>query len=105
MEVKEVDEAYSSKTSPLTDIFKVRKTKNTKLCLGKRKRNISRDFISGKIFHADLVGALNILRIGAKLLRLNFYQNLKVFFVKLCNPKRFKLIEFFCKVSPGPYNG
>jgi putative transposase len=100
MEVKEVDEVYSSKTSPLVDIFKVRRTKNTKLCLGERKSNIFRDLISGKIFHADLVGALNILRIGAKLLRLNFYQNLKVFFVKLCNPKRFRLIEFFYKVSP-----
>jgi len=100
MEVKEVDEAYSSKTSPLADIFEVRKTKNSKLCLGERKKNIFRDFISGKIFHADLVGALNILRIGAKLLKLSFYGDLKVFFVKLCNPRRFKLVEFFYKVSP-----
>jgi len=100
MEVKEVDEAYTSKTSPLADIFKVRKTKNAKLCLGKRKRNIFRDFVSGKIFHSDLVGALNILRIGAKLLRLRFYESLKVLFVKLCNPRRFKLMEFFYKIFP-----
>jgi len=65
MEVVEVDEAYTSKTSPFADIFKVRKTKNTNLCLGERKRNRFRDFISGKVFHADLVGALNILRVGA----------------------------------------
>jgi IS605 OrfB family transposase len=65
MAVIEVDEAYTSKTSPFADIFKVRKTKNSKLCLGERKRNLFRDFISGKLFHADLVGALNILRVGA----------------------------------------
>jgi len=99
MEVVEVDEAYTSKTSPFADIFKVRKTQNTKLCLGERKRNLFRDFISGKLFHADLVGALNILRVGAKLLRLGFYGSLKVLFVKLANPRRFKLIEFFYKVS------
>jgi len=100
MDVKEVDEAYTSKTSPFADIFKVRKTKNSKLCLGERKRNTFRDFISGKIFHSDLVGALNILRVGEYLLRLSFYNNLKVLFVKLCNPKRFKLMEFFYEVSP-----
>jgi len=100
IEVKEVDEAYTSKTSPFVDIFKVRKTKNTKLCLGERKRNLFRDFISGKLFHADLVGALNILRGEAMLLKLSFYENLKVLFVKLCNPRRFKLMEFFYKVSP-----
>ncbi len=105
MEVKEEDEAYTSKTSPFADIFKVRKTKNTKLCLGKRKRNLFRDFISGKLFHADLVGALNILRIGAKLLKLGFYENLKVLFVKLANPKRFKLMEFFYKVSSESLKG
>jgi len=100
MEIKEVDEAYTSKTSPFADIFKVRKTKNSKLCLGERKRNTFRDFISGKIFHSDLVGALNILRVGESLLRLKFFENLKVLFVKLCNPRRFKLMEFFYKVSP-----
>ena len=100
MEVKEVDEAYTSKTSPFADIFKVRKTKNAKLCLGERKRNIFRNFVSGKVFHSDLVGTLNILRVGAKLLRLSFYENLKVVFIKLCNPKKFKLMEFFYKVSP-----
>ncbi|RTZ70539.1 MAG: hypothetical protein DSZ30_00605, partial [Aquificaceae bacterium] len=68
--------------------------------LGERKGNIFRDFVSGKIFHSDLVGALNILRVGAKLLRLSFYGDLKVLFVKLCNPRRFKLMEFFYKVSP-----
>ena len=100
IEVKEEDEAYTSKTSPFADIFKVQKTKNSKYCFGKRKRNLFRDFISGKLFHADLVGALNILRVGAKLLKLGFYENLKVLFVKLANPRRFKLKEFFYEVSP-----
>jgi len=100
IEVKEVDEAYTSKTSPFADIFKVRKTKNTNLCLAERKRNLFRDFISGKLFHADLVGALNILRVGAKLLKLSFYENLKDLFVKLANPRKFKLMEFFYEVSP-----
>jgi IS605 OrfB family transposase len=104
MEVVEIDEAYTSKTSPFTDIFKVRKTKNANLCLGERKRNLFRDFISGKVFHADLVGALNILRVGAKLLRLEFYEDLKVLFVKLANPRRFKLMEFFYEVFREPLN-
>jgi IS605 OrfB family transposase len=95
MKVEEKDEAYTSKTSPFADIFKVRKTKNAKLCLGERKGNLFRDFISGKLFHADLVGALNILRVGAKLLKLGFYECLKVLFAKLANPRRFKLTEFF----------
>ncbi len=40
------------------------------------------------------------LRVGAKLLKLNFYDNLKVLLVKLCNPVKLKLIDFFYKVSP-----
>jgi len=100
IEIKEVDEAYTSKTSPFADIFKVRKSKNAKLCLGKRKRNIFRNFVSDKVFHSDLVGALNILRVGESLLRLKFFENLKVLFVKLCNPRKFKLMEFFYEVSP-----
>ncbi len=62
--------------------------------------NVFRDKVLSKVFHADLVGALNILRVGAKLLRLGFYENLKVLFIKLCNPVRLKLVEFIYKVSP-----
>ena len=124
MEVLEVDEAYTSKTSPFADVIKNQKLKEKAKRLikekgeegfkkakelfreikrnlfGRREGNLFRDFISGKVFHADLVGALNILRVGAKLLRLGFCWNLKVLFMKLCNPKRFKLIEFFYKVNP-----
>ena len=142
MEAKEIDETYTSKTSPFADVLKNQKfgkrlkkeieklwklkrqegadehkitevkqrikklSKEIKGNLfGKREGNIFRDFIAGKIFHSDLVGALNILRVGAKLLRLGFYENLKVLFVKLCNPRRFKLMEFFYKVSPKSLKG
>ncbi|WP_304091644.1 hypothetical protein [Hydrogenobacter thermophilus] len=96
----EVDESYTSKTSPFADIFKVRETKYKTLCQGERKENLFKDKVLNKVFHADLVGALNIMRVGAKLLKLGFYENLKSFFVKLCNPVRLKLIELLYKVSP-----
>jgi len=133
----DVDEAYTSQTSPFADIRKIqelgikkKKLKEKlkeekkkgikrgigrelkelekeidKLRKGKREGNVFRDFISGKVFHSDLVGALNILRVGAKLLKLGFYENLKVLFVKLANPRRFKLMEFFYEVSPESLKG
>jgi len=100
MEVMEVDESYTSKTSPFVNIFKVREKKDKELCKGERKGNVFKDKVMNKVFHADLVGALNILRVGAKLLKLGFYENLKVLFIKLCNPRRFKLMDFFYEVSP-----
>jgi IS605 OrfB family transposase len=100
MEVIEVDESYTSKASPFAAIFEVRETKDKNLCRGQRKGNIFKDFVKNKIFHADLVGALNILRVGAKLLKLDCDNNLKVLFTKLCNPIKLKLIDFLYKVSP-----
>jgi IS605 OrfB family transposase len=100
MEVREIDESWTSKTSPFANIFEVRETKNKNLCKGERQGNTFKDKVLNKIFHADLVGALNILRVGAKLLKLSFYDNLKVLFVKLCNPVKLKLMDFFYKVSP-----
>jgi len=85
MEVVEVDESYTSKTSPFVDIFKVGDTKDFN---GKREGNLFKDFGTEKVFHVDLVGALNIMRKGAKLLKLNIYNNLKLMFKKLCNPFR-----------------
>ncbi len=99
IQVIEVDESYTSKTSPLANIFEVRKRKDKGLCKGEKKGNLFKDKVLSKVFHADLVGALNILRVGAKLLRLRSYEDLKLFFIKLCNPKRFKLMEFFYEVS------
>jgi len=96
MEVVEVDESYTSKTSPFADVNEVEKTKDFK---GERKGNLFKDKVLNKVFHADLVGALNVLRKGAKLLRLGFYENLKILFIKLCNPVRLKLMELFFKVT------
>ena len=100
MEVVEVDESWTSKTSPFADIIKVQETKNKTLCSGRRERNLFKDGISNKVFHADLVGALNIIRSGAKLLKLRFYDNLKVVFLKLCNPLKLKLVDLIYKVFP-----
>ena len=100
MEVVEVDESYTSKTSPFVDVREVQKKRDKSLCKGERKGNLFKDKVLNKVFHADLVGALNILRLGAKLLRLGFYENLKVLFIKLCNPVRLKLMDLFFKVTP-----
>lgn len=130
MEVAEIDESYTSKTSPFADIRKVQRLGREKRELIKgieqvkegreeleeklreleseikelrqesRKGNLFKDKVLGKVFHADLVGALNILRVGAKLLKLDFYEDLKVLFVKLCNPVRLKLMDLFFKVTP-----
>ena len=129
--IDDVDESYTSKTSPFGDIKKVQRLGKRKKELieelvkeekeerkkeieeklkevekeikkvrkGERKGNLFKDKVMNKVFHADLVGALNILRVGAKLPKLGFYEDLKTFFVKLCNPKRFKLYDFFFKVS------
>ena len=82
------------------DVREVQKKRDKNLCMGERKGNLFRDKVLKKVFHADLVGALNILRVGAKLLRLGFYENLKELFIKLCNPVRLKLMELFFKVTP-----
>ncbi len=100
MEVVEVDESYTSKTSPFADIFKVKETREKTLCRGERKGNTFKDNVLNKVFHADLLGTLNIMRVGAKLLKLGFYENTKILFVKLCNPLKLKLMDFFYKVSP-----
>jgi len=97
MQVVEVDESYTSRTSPFVDINNIEKTKDFK---GERIGNIFKDKILNKIFHADLVGAFNILRRGAKLPKLKFYENIKILFIKLCNPIRIKLMDLFFKVIP-----
>lgn len=99
IEVVEVDESYTSKTSPFANVMEIQRTKNKELCYGERMGNLFKDKVLNKVFHADLVGALNIMRVGAKLLRLSFYENLKILFIKLCNPLRLKLIDLFYKVS------
>jgi len=120
IKVEEIDEAFTSKTSPLVDIIKVREVGreyleakekgNREVLKGllkelrklqgavRKYRGLLRDKVLNKFFNADLVGAYNILRVGESSLRL--IENLKLLVIKLCNPIKFKLIEFFYKVSP-----
>ncbi len=128
--IDDLDESYTSKTSPFADIRRVQRLGRKKKKLreelerieggneelekkinqleselkfareGSRSGNVFKDKVLGKVFHADLVGALNILRVGAKLLKLEFYEDLKTVFIKLCNPVRFKLMDLFFKVTP-----
>ncbi len=55
MQVIEVDESYTSKTSPFVDIFEVRKKKDKELCRGERKGNLFKDKVMNKVFHVDLL--------------------------------------------------
>jgi len=124
IEIEETDEAFTSKTSPLADIFEVRevgkeylKAKEeeneslikelliklkelTQAVRGyKECRGLLKDKVLNKIFNADLVGAYNIIREGENSLRL--IEDLKLLFIKLCNPVKFKLVDFLYKVSSG----
>ncbi|WP_456395683.1 RNA-guided endonuclease InsQ/TnpB family protein [Desulfurobacterium sp.] len=58
---------------------------------------VLKDKVLDKIFNADCVGAYNIIRVGENSPRL--IEDLKLLFVKLCNPIRFKLTDFLYKVS------
>jgi len=120
IEVVEKEEAFTSKTSPLADIFEVRKTAEKYLKAKKREdkellkklsiklkeltqaerkyRGLIKDKILNKLFNADLVGAYNIARVGENSPRL--IKSLKLLFIKLCNPVKYKLIDFLYKVSP-----
>ncbi|GAB6183116.1 transposase family protein [Thermodesulfovibrio hydrogeniphilus] len=68
-------------------------------CAGSRmKRGLYKDRELGKVFNADLNGAFNILRVGAKLHKLRL--TLKQLFVKLCNPLKLRLYDFIFKSKP-----
>jgi len=103
VEVVEVDERYTSKASPISDdVVKVqnRRVNGKEVQFsGKRvSRGLYKDLKLSKVFNADLVGALNILKVGAKLRRLLF--DMKTLFVKLCNPVKFKLFDLIYKCNP-----
>jgi len=61
-------------------------------------RGLYKDLKLNKVFNADLVGAMNILKVGAKLRRLLL--DFKTLFVKLCNPIRFRLWDWIYKSNP-----
>jgi IS605 OrfB family transposase len=103
IQVIEVDERYTSKASPISDDVVEIQTKKVNgkevQFLGKRvSRGLYKDLKLNKVFNADLVGAMNILKVGAKLRRLLF--DMKTLFVKLCNPIKFKLFDLIYKSNP-----
>jgi IS605 OrfB family transposase len=103
IQVVEVNERYTSKASPLSDdvvsIQSKKKNGEEVQFLGKRvNRGLYKDLKLNKVFNADLVGALNILKVGAKLHRLFF--DLKTLFVKLCNPVQFKMFDLIYRCKP-----
>jgi putative transposase len=98
-----VDEMYTSKALPVSDDvveIQVKKVNGEEVQFsGKRvSRGLYKDLVLGKVFNADLVGAMNILKVGAKLRRILF--DLKTLMVKLCNPIRFKLFDLIYKSNP-----
>jgi IS605 OrfB family transposase len=103
VEVVEVNERYTSKASPISDdvvsIQSKKKNGEEIQFSGKRvSRGLYKDLKLNKVFNADLVGAMNILKVGAKLRRLLF--DMKTLFVKLCNPVKFKLFDLIYKCNP-----
>jgi len=103
IQVVEVDERYTSKASPISDdvveIQNKRENGEKVKFSGKRvSRGLYKDLKLGKVFNADLVGAMNILKVGAKLRGLLL--NLKTLFVKLCNPVRFKMFDLIYRSNP-----
>jgi IS605 OrfB family transposase len=103
IEVIEVDERYTSKASPTSDdvvgIQSKKKNGEEVQFSGKRvSRGLYKDLKLNKVFNADLVGAMNILKVGAKLRRL--LMDFKMLFIKLCNPIRFKLWNLIYRSNP-----
>jgi IS605 OrfB family transposase len=103
IQVVEVDERYTSKASPVSDDvvgIQAKKVNGEEIQFsGKRvSRGLYKDLVLGKVFNADLVGAMNILKVGAKLHRLLF--DVKTLFVKLCNPIKFKLFSLIYEGNP-----
>ncbi len=103
MQVVEVDERYTSKASSISDdVVEIQSKKGNGeevVFSGKRvHRGLYKDLKLNKVFNADLVGAMNILKVGAKLRGLLL--NLKTLFVKLCNPVRFKLFDLIYRSNP-----
>jgi len=103
VQVIEVDERYTSKCSPISDnVVEIqgKKANGEEVQFsGKRvKRGLYKDLVLGKVLNADLVGAMNILKVGAKLRRLLL--DMKTLFIKLCNPIRFKLFDLVYRCNP-----
>ena len=97
----EVDESFTSKASCISDdIIEIQKSKGKVSMSGDRIcRGLYFDKVINLIFHADVNGAFNILRVGLKRKRL-FKKIDRIAKVKLCRPKAVRLSEF-CKAVLG----
>jgi IS605 OrfB family transposase len=103
IQVVEVDERYTSKASPISDdvvsVQSKKKNGEEAQFSGKRVcRGLYKDLKLNKVFNADLVGAMNILKAGAKLRR--FLLDMKTLFIKLCNPVKFRLWDWIYRSNP-----
>jgi len=93
MRVVELNEAYTSKVSCVSeDIWKVRKGE-VPMSGDRVSRSLFKDKVLNKVWHADVNGAFNILRIGAGIKKL-FNKLDKVVMRKLANPIVMKWYEF-----------
>ncbi|MCY0878217.1 MAG: hypothetical protein OWU84_04685 [Firmicutes bacterium] len=109
----ETPEPFTSKASALSDDIveiqaQYRETRKHNQppsihCSGKRiARGLYKDNRLNKVFHADLNGSFNILKVGAQLhLR---SENWRQFLYKLCNPRCFTMTDwiYHFQVSPSP---
>jgi IS605 OrfB family transposase len=87
--VHSIDEAYTSKTSCISD--NVVDIQNNRLLSnafnGKRdKRGLFKDTLMKKVFNADLNGAVNHIKVGTS----KSFEWLKNYLFKLCNPIKIK---------------
>jgi len=103
MQVVEVNERYTSKASPISDdVMEIQSKRGNGEEVefsGKRvHRGLYKDLRLNKVFNADLVGAMNILKVGAKLR--GFLLDMRTLLVKLCNPVRFRLFDLIYKSNP-----
>jgi IS605 OrfB family transposase len=106
IELKEIDEQYTSKASSISDnileiqeiYIKNRKNKektNINFSGRKNSKGLYKDKILNKVFNEGLNSALNILKLGAKLHKLIL--DLKTVIIKLCNPVKFSVYDFIYK--------
>lgn len=93
IKVIDVSEAYSSKSSVISDnVNLIQKNHDTTGLNGNRvKRGLYKDNNINKIFNADLNGASNIVKIGFKDLNFKWLKN---HLFKLCNPTTISTREF-----------
>jgi len=94
MKVIEVDEAYTSKVSCISeDIVSIQRGKESPKLGTRISRSLFKDLKLNKVFHADVNASFNILKVGMKVRSVFKDLNSKVM-VKLCNPVVIRWYEF-----------